>query len=90
MLGLLEQRLDWLENGPAYGGDVNAFYQRAWHDLEHSRKAQNALAYLALAEGPITDVSLDALVGCEATDAAWEIGGSSFGQRPPQRLVNFP
>lgn len=70
-----EGRQEWLRNGPAYGGDVNAFYQRAWHDLELNPKAQQALAYVALAEGPISPVSLDALTGADATDAAWSAAG---------------
>ena len=29
-----EDRDEWLTNGPAYGGDIDVFYKRAWHDLE--------------------------------------------------------
>ena len=70
-----ERRQGWLQNGPAYGGDVDAFYQRAWHDLERNAEAQRALAYIALAEGPISPVSIDILVGSDATDAAWQAAG---------------
>lgn len=70
-----EDRLEWLRHGPAYGGDIAIFYQRAWRDLERSIDAQRALAYVALAEGPISPVSLDALVGSETTDTAWQAAG---------------
>lgn len=70
-----EDRQEWLRNGPAYGGDVDAFYARAWHDLERSPEAQRALAYVALAEGPVRPVSLDSLVCSHATDAAWSAAG---------------
>jgi hypothetical protein len=65
-------RKDWLRNGPAFGGDVDTFYQRAWHDLERAACARRALAYVALAEGPLHPSDLDRLVGSEeATDVAW-------------------
>ncbi|MGF7207930.1 energy-coupling factor transporter ATP-binding protein EcfA2 [Skermanella aerolata] len=70
-----ESRQEWLHNGPAYGGDVCAFYQRAWRDLERSADAKRALAYVALAEGAISTNSLDDLVGTGATDAAWNAAG---------------
>ncbi len=70
-----EDREHWLRHGPAYGGDVEAFYERAWHELERKVEAQRALAYLALAEGPISPISLDVLVGRDATDAAWRAAG---------------
>jgi energy-coupling factor transporter ATP-binding protein EcfA2 len=38
-------RQDWLRNGPAFGGDVDTFYQRAWHDLDRASCARRALAY---------------------------------------------
>jgi hypothetical protein len=38
-----EDRQEWLRSGPAYGGNVNAFYERAWHDIEMDRDAQKAL-----------------------------------------------
>lgn len=66
-----EERSRWLAEGPAYGGDVNAFYERAWRDLEGHEDARRALAYAALAEGPIAPGTLDRLVGERATDAAW-------------------
>ena len=66
-----EDREDWLRNEPGYGGDVDAFYERVWHDLERNPEAQHALAYVALAEGPISPVSLDVLVSSAATDKAW-------------------
>ena len=71
----LEDRENWLVNGPAYGGDVNVFYQRAWHDLEGNTQAQRGMAYVALAEGPIRPVSLDPVIGPEATDAVWRAAG---------------
>ena len=70
-----DDRQDWLRNGPAYGGDVDIFYQRAWRDLERNGDAQRALAYVALAEGPIRPVCLDGIVGSDATDAAWTAAG---------------
>jgi hypothetical protein len=66
-------RQDWLRNGPAFGGDVDTFYQRAWHDLDRAACARRALAYVALAEGPLHPGDLDRLVGSEeATDSAWQ------------------
>ena len=70
-----EGREEWLASGPAYGGDVEEFYRRAWRDLEHNTEAQRALAYVALAEGPISPTSLDGIVGSSATDAAWDAAG---------------
>lgn len=67
-----EGREDWLRNGPAYGGDIETFYQRAWHDLEQNVAGQRALAYVALAEGPLSTNSLDGIVGARATDDAWQ------------------
>ena len=65
-----ESRQRVLSDEAAYGGDVTAFYQRAWHDLENDTDAREGLAYLALAEGPISTTGLDSLVGSKATDAA--------------------
>jgi energy-coupling factor transporter ATP-binding protein EcfA2 len=70
-----EQRTEWLRSGPAYGGDVSAFYERAWHELQQNTEARDVLAYLALAEGPISPNGLDALVGEQATDSAWNAAG---------------
>jgi hypothetical protein len=80
IMGLLaattsKHREEWLSNGPAYGGDVNTFYERAWHALEQSAQAREVLAYLALAEGPISPSSLDDVVGGQATDSAWLAAG---------------
>jgi len=66
-----EARQKWLQEGPAYGGDVDVFYNRAWHDLENNPDAQRGMAYLALAEGAISPVSLDSIIGTLATDAVW-------------------
>lgn len=73
--GTPDERQEWLRNGPAYGGDVEVFYRRAWRDLEQNSEARRGLAYVALAEGPIAPVSLDKLVGEEATDAASRAAG---------------
>jgi hypothetical protein len=66
-----EARQKWLQEGPAYGGDVDVFYNRAWHDLEKDPDAQRGMAYLALAEAAISPVSLDSIIGTLATDAVW-------------------
>jgi hypothetical protein len=66
-----DSRQEWLRNGPAYGGDVETFYQRAWRELERNDGAREALAFLALAEGPLRPAALDSLVDPAATDAAW-------------------
>jgi len=66
-----EARQRWLEEGPEYGGDVDVFYNRAWHDLENNPDAQRGMAYLALAEGAISPVGLDSIIGTLATDAVW-------------------
>lgn len=70
-----EARREWLLNGPAYGGDVDVFYERAWRELEGHAEARKALAYVALAEGPMLPASLDALIDPDATDAAWNAAG---------------
>jgi energy-coupling factor transporter ATP-binding protein EcfA2 len=88
--GTPERQQEWLQNGPAYGGDVNAFYQRAWHDLEGNAEAQRALAYVALAEGPIRPISLDTLVGAQATDHSLACRRTPSGQGSQERLVNLP
>lgn len=68
-----DARRDWLRSGPAYDGDVEAFYRRAWQDLAKTPQAQKALGYLALSEGFLHPTSLDRLVGApEVTDQAWE------------------
>jgi hypothetical protein len=74
-LDTLEARNGWLVNGPAYGGNVDVFYERAWRDLSGDLDAQRAIAHVALAEGPISPVALDGLVGEKATDAAWRAAG---------------
>jgi energy-coupling factor transporter ATP-binding protein EcfA2 len=66
-----EARRKWLQEGPEYGGDVDVFYNRAWHDLENNPDAQRGMAYLAFAEGAISPVSLDSIIGTLATDAVW-------------------
>jgi len=66
-----QARQKWLQEGPAYGGDVDVFYSRAWHDLENNPDAQRGMAYLALAEGTISPVSLDLIIGAPATDTVW-------------------
>ena len=73
--GTEEAREEWLQNGPAYGGDVDVFYQRAWHDLQTDVDAQRAVAYIALVEGSLSPVAIDRLVGEKATDAAWRAAG---------------
>ena len=47
-----EERSDWLKNGPEYGGDVENFYRRAWHDLEGNEHSREVLALLALGARP--------------------------------------
>ncbi len=64
-------RLDWLVNGPAFGGDVETYYSSVWHELEDNANARDALAYLALIDGAIASAGLDVLVGPAATDAAY-------------------
>ena len=71
----VEDREEWLTNGPTYGGDVDVFYKRAWHDLEGNPQAQRGMTYLALAEGPISPAALGLVVGPEATDAVWRAAG---------------
>lgn len=73
-----EERTEFLRNGPAYDGDLNAFYEKAWHDLEQNTEAREVLAYVALAEGPISPNCLDGLVGEQATDSAWDSAGHLF------------
>jgi len=67
-----EERKRWLTNGPAYGGDVDVFYKRAWHDLNGSPDAERGMAYLALAEGSISPATLDPVIGPNATNAVWQ------------------
>lgn len=70
-----EERRAWLIDGPAYGGDVEAFYARAWHDLENDQKAKDVLSYVALAEGEVKPASLDRLVDPRSVDKAWRVAG---------------
>ena len=65
------EREKWLSDAPP-GNDVNAYYQRAWHDLASNAEAQRALAYVALVEGAIASIQLDNLAGSHAVDAAWQ------------------
>ncbi len=69
--GSAAARRVWLREAPADGRNVNAFYERAWHDLENQELAQEALAYIALGEGAVDPPRLDEIVGSLATDAAW-------------------
>jgi hypothetical protein len=69
------EREAWLKKGPVYGGDVEVYYKRAWHDLGAQAEAQRALAYVALAETPLRPEHLDKVVGGPATDAAWSAAG---------------
>lgn len=66
-----EARAAWLKSVRVYGGDVEAFYDRAWHDLEGNDEAREALAFVALAETPLRSEHLDAIVGVSGTNAAW-------------------
>jgi hypothetical protein len=68
-----EERSDWLKNGPEYGGDVENFYRRAWHDLEGNEHSREVLALLALVEGKIRVASLDRLVDPRSVDKAWDV-----------------
>jgi hypothetical protein len=65
------ERKTWLSDGSAFGRNVDAFYERAWHDLKNEPQAREVLAYIALAEGSLDPVLLDEVVGSSATDAAW-------------------
>lgn len=68
-LNTADARQSWLTAGPSYGGDVDAFYESAWHGIEGSPDAIRGLAYLALIDGSISLAGLDLLVGSSATDA---------------------
>ncbi|WP_298325383.1 ATP-binding protein [Asticcacaulis sp.] len=70
-LDTAEERENWLESGPAYEGDIEAYYQAMWSDLQGDDKAKEALSFLAFSEGFISPKSLDRLVGEVPTDAAW-------------------
>jgi len=70
-----EERRAWLSDGLAYGGDVEAFYSRAWHDLENDQSAKDVLSYVALAEGEVKPASLDRLVDPRSVDKAWRVAG---------------
>lgn len=70
-----EKRKEWLRTGPEYGGDVDVFYKRAWHDLEGNAEAKHGMAYLALVEGSIRPTSLDLMIGPHATDVLWDAAG---------------
>ena len=74
-LSTVAERKEWLENGPAFDGDVDSFYRRAWRDLSSNHDAQRVMSYLSLAEGSISESSFDDLVGERATDAAWTAAG---------------
>jgi len=71
-LATAEQRRAWLQSGPAYGGDVNIFYEKAWHDLEGNQDASRGISYLALIETPIQPATLDLSITGAATDAVWK------------------
>lgn len=62
----------WLRDGPAYGGDVEVFYQRAWHDIENSETAGEVLAFVAMVEGSVRPAALDRLVDPSSVDCAWK------------------
>jgi hypothetical protein len=70
-VGTSDEQNAFLANEPAYGGDVEAIYARAWRDIEGDESAKKALAFVALAEGSLRPDMLDGLVGTEATDKAW-------------------
>lgn len=70
-VGTTDEQNSFLANEPAYGGDVDTIYARAWRDIESNELAKKALAFVALAEGFLRPEMLDGLVGTEATDKAW-------------------
>ena len=70
--GSVAARQAWLRETPADGRNVNAFYERAWHDLENQEGAREGLAYIAQSEGALDPQRLDEIVGSSATDAAWD------------------
>ena len=67
-----EERRAWLNDAPDYGGDVETFYRRAWHDLQENVDSREVLALLALVEGNIRVASLDQLVDTHSVDKAWK------------------
>jgi hypothetical protein len=66
-----DERRAWLIDGPAYGGDVENFYRRAWRELQGNEDSREVLALLALVEGKIRVASLDQLVDTRSVDQAW-------------------
>jgi energy-coupling factor transporter ATP-binding protein EcfA2 len=63
-------RANWLRDGAKFGGNADAFYLRAWHDIEGDREAQLALSYVALVEGAIDPIRLDEIIGRAVMDRA--------------------
>lgn len=84
-----EDRQEWLRNGPAYGGEINAFYDRVWHDLEDQSEAREALAFLALAEAPLALKDLDHLVGAGPADGAFQAAKHLFRRDKADRWSIF-
>ncbi len=70
-----DDRKKWLAEGPEYGGDVGVFYSRAWYELSQSVEATQGIHYLALAEAPLSPLSLDVMIGAQATDSLWRAAG---------------
>ncbi|MGX1587874.1 ATP-binding protein [Brevundimonas diminuta] len=64
-------RSTWLAAAPTYAGDIDAFYASAWDALRSHAEARKALAYLALADGPVRVATLEALTSRETVDQAW-------------------
>lgn len=65
-------RLRWMNEGPAYGDDVEPFYASAWDALRGNADARSILAYVSLSEAPLRPALLDRLASSAAVDAAWE------------------
>jgi len=65
-------RRAWFQTAPSYTGEVDHFYASAWGGLRGQTDARKALGYIALAEGPLRQSALEALVGRDAVDATWE------------------
>jgi hypothetical protein len=84
-----EDRQAWLTEGPAYGGDVEDFYRRAWHDLEGHDDSREVLALLALVEGKIRHTSLDQLVDSDSVDKAWVSAQHLLLRTPDNRWQIF-
>lgn len=64
-------RSTWLAAAPSYAGDIDAFYASAWDALRSQAEAKKALAYLALADGPVRVSALEALTSRDTVDQAW-------------------